>query len=219
MKKYLKALRGCQLFDLIEDGDLEKMLGCLGAEVRVFDKRQTVLAEGEAAKSIGIVLSGSVQIVRVDCFGNRSIIGNIGVSEMFAEAFACAGVEALPVSAVANEPGEIMLLDCGHILRTCSNNCGFHRQMIFNLMKGIAVKAIAYHQKIEVISKRSTRSKLMAFLSMQSKKAESRSFEIPFDRQELADYLEVERSGLSAEISRLRKEGIIENRKKRFVLL
>lgn len=219
MKKYLGILRECPLFLGIEDDHILKMLGCLGAKVESFDKKYTVLAEGKPAKFIGIVLSGSVQVLRVDYYGNRSIISNAVPSQMFGEAFACAEVGALPISVVANEPSEIMLIDCSHILHTCANNCLFHQQMIFNLMKALAQKNIMFHRKIEITSKRTTREKLMTYLMLQAKSAKSDSFDIPFDRQELADYLEVDRSGLSVEISKLRREGIIECEKNSFVLL
>ena len=219
MKKYLNILKNCPLFEGIEDTELLVMLHCLGAKVESFDKKYTVLPEGAKAKHIGIVLSGSVQIIQVDFYGNRSILGNIGVSDMFAEAFACAELEAMPVTVVANEQSEIMLISSDHILHTCANNCGHHRQLIFNLMKDLAKKTIVFHQKIDIISKRTTRDKLMTYLMLEAKKAGSESFEIPFDRQELADFLEVERSGLSAEISKLRREGIIDSNKKWFELL
>ena len=219
MKKYLNILRDCRLFDGIEDDDLLRMLGCLGARVVSFDKKYTIFAEGGAAKYIGIVLSGSAQIIQVDYDGNRSILSEISVPEVFAEAFACAEVKALPVSVIANEPCEIMLIECSHILHTCQNNCGFHQTLIFNLMKDLATKTIMFHQRIEITSKRTTRKKLLAYLTMQSKKENSRSFDIPFDRQELADYLEVERSGLSSEISKMIKEGLIKNEKNHFVIL
>ena len=218
MKKYLGILRKCPLFLGIEDDHILKMLGCLGAKVESFDKKYTVLAEGKPAKFIGIVLSGSVPVLRVDYYGNRSIISNAMPSQMFGEAFACAEVGALPISVVANEPSEIMLIDCSHILHTCANNCLFHQQMIFNLMKALAQKNIMFHRKIEITSKRTTREKLMTYLMLQAKNAKSDSFDIPFDRQELADYLEVDRSGLSAEISKLRAEGVLESHKKHFEL-
>ena len=218
MKKYLEILKKCPLFAQIEDEKLLRMLTCLGARVEHFDKKYTVLAEGYPATYIGIVLSGSVQIVQVDYDGNRSILSEMQAPEVFAEAFACAEVRALPVSVTANEPSEIMLIDCNHILHTCENNCGFHQQLIFNLMKDLATKTILFHQRMEITSKRSTREKLMAYLSMQAKKANSRSFDIPFDRQELADYLEVDRSGLSAEISKLKKEGVLDSQKNHFLL-
>ena len=112
-----------------------------------------------------------------------------------------------------------MLIDCSHILHTCANNCGFHQQLIFNLMKDLATKTILFHQRIEITSKRSTREKLLTYLAMQAKRVGSNSFDIAFDRQELADFLEVDRSGLSAEISKLRREGILESTKNHFELL
>ncbi len=219
MKKYFNALRKCILFDEIKDSDLMALLGCLGAKVDVFEKRYTIFTEGSPAKYIGIVLSGSVQIVQNDYYGNRTILSNVQTSEIFAESFACAKVSALPISVIANETCEIMFIDCNRILYSCSNACAFHRQMIFNLMKNLAQKNILFHQKIEITSKRTTREKLMAFLVLQAKKSHSNSFDIPFDRQELADFLEVDRSGLSSVISALRNEGVIENRKNHFVLL
>ena len=218
MKKYLQILKKCPLFDNIEDENLITMLGCLGAKVESFDKKYTIFAEGYPAKYIGIVLSGSAQIVQVDYYGNRNILSNITSSEVFAEAFACAEMDMIPVTVIANEPCEVMLIDCSHILHTCANNCGFHQQLIFNLMKDLAKKTIMFHQRIEITSKRTTREKLMTYLALEAKKANSNRFDIPFDRQELADYLEVERSGLSAEISKMRKEGLIKNQKNHFEL-
>ena len=219
MKKYLKILQRCPLFFGIEEQDLLRMLACLGARVAEFDKKYTILAEGRPAKHIGILLSGTAQIVRVDYYGNRSILSEVGEGEVFGEAFACAGTASLPVAVIANEPCEVMLIDCDHILHTCSNNCGFHQHLIFNLMQDLAAKTITFHHKIEVVSGRTTREKLMTYLLMQAKKANSNRFEIPFDRQELADYLEVDRSGLSAEIGKLRREGVLRSERNRFELL
>lgn len=219
MKKYFEILRKCPLFDNVEDSALTTMLGCLGAKVDVFDKKYTIFPEGSPAKYIGILLSGSAQISKVDYFGNRNILSDIKPSEVFAEAFACAGIKSLPVSVNANEPCEVMFIDCDRVLHTCSKNCGFHQQLIYNLMKDLASKTIMFQQKIEVTSGRTTRDKLMTYLMFYAQKTGSNSFEIPFDRQELADYLEVDRSGLSAEISKLRKEGILESNRKHFVIL
>lgn len=219
MEKYFKILRECPLFNNIEDENLMIMLKCLGARVEVFDRKYTIMAEGNPAKFIGVVLSGSAQIIQIDYYGNRSILSNIEPSEVFADAFACSAIDSLPVTIIANEPSEIMLIDCNHILHTCANNCGFHNQLIFNLMQVLAKKVIMFHQKIEIISKRSTREKLLTYLMLYAKKLNRNSFDIPFDRQELADYLEVDRSGLSAEISKLRQEGILESHKKHFKLL
>lgn len=219
MKRYFEVLRKCPLFAQIGNEDLLSMLGCLGAKVKVFRKKETVLAEGDPARWIGIVLSGAVQILRVDYFGNRTIMGEVGPAELFGESFACAGVGAMPVDVTASEDAEVLFMDCHRVLHSCGNACEFHRQLIFNLMGVMARKNLAFHRKIEITSKRTTREKLMAYLMLEAKRQGSRSFEIPYDRQELADYLEVDRSGLSAEIGKLRKEGVLNSERSRFELL
>lgn len=219
MKKYLEILKKCALFHAINDEDILRMLECMNAKVETFDKKYTVFSEGTPAKYIGIVLSGEAQIIQIDYYGNRSILGNIEPSDVFAEAFACAEMDSVPVTVIANEPSEIMLIDSSHILHTCQNNCFFHQQLIYNLMKDLATKVILFYQKIEIASKRTTKDKLMCYLMIQVKKSGSNSFTIPFNRQELADYLEVDRSGLCVEISKLKNEGIINCRKNYFELL
>lgn len=219
MKPYFNVLRKCRLFDGIADDELQTMLSCLGAKVCELVKNQVVLTEGDKANQIGIVLSGTVQIVRVDYYGNRSILTRLQPAQMFGETFACADVQEIPVDVVATEDSKVMFIDAKRILHMCSGACSFHNQLIYNLMKLIATKNLLFHQKLEIISKRSTREKLMAYLMLQAKKQNSNRFTVDFDRQELADYLEVDRSGLSAEISKLRKEGVLECRKNEFVLL
>lgn len=219
MKEYFEVLRQCPLFVHISDEDMIPMLGCLGGHVVSYAKKETILWEGEPARNIGIILAGAAQLVQMDYFGNRNIVANVGVSELFGESFACAGVEELPISIVAAEKSRILFLDCLKITHFCGNACAFHRQIIFNLLKVVAEKNLIFHRKIEVTSRRSTREKLMAYLMQQAKIQQNSCVEIPYDRQELADYLAVERSGLSAEISKLRREGILECRKNRFVLL
>lgn len=219
MKKYFEVLRKCPLFREIADEDLIALLGCLGAKVVSFGKKYTIIAEGSPAKYICIMLSGSAQMVRVDYYGNRSIISGIEPSEVFGEAFACAETAEMPVTVIANEPCEVMLIECHRIMHSCSNACGFHQQIIFNLMKNLAVQNLMFHQKLEITACRTTREKLMTYLLLQAKKHGSERFTIPFDRQELADYLEVDRSGLSAEISKLRSEGILTSNRKEFELL
>jgi len=218
MKKYIEILKKCRLFEGIDEDELLKMLTCLGAKVDFYDKKYTVFREGMKVMHIGIVLSGSVQLEEVDYSGNRSIIGSFGKGELFAEAFASAGIEAIPLSVVCAEPSEIMLIDFSRISYTCHNACCHHQRLIYNLMKDIAEKTVVFHEKIDIISKRTTREKLLSYLNYQAKKSGKFSFTIPYDRQELADYLGVDRSGLSVEISKLSREGMIEARKNSFKL-
>lgn len=218
MKEYFDILRKCALFEKVEDENLIAILGCLRAKVTQYKKNETIIAEGTPAKQIGIVLTGEVQIVRNDYYGNRSIVTNVEPAQIFGESFACAGVEEMPVDVVATTDTDVMLIDCQRITNSCCNACSFHSQIIFNLMKVVAIKNLIFHQKSEITSKRTTREKLMTYLLSQAKKNNSKSFYIPYDRQALADYLEVDRSGLSAEISKMRREGIIENKKDYFKL-
>ena len=219
MKKYFEILRKCSLFDGVEDQHLIAMLSCLGAKRAAFDKKYTIFAEGSQARYIGLLLSGSAQIIHHDYYGNRSIVAGIVPGELFGEAFACAETKTMPVSVVANEPCEVLLIDSAHVLHTCSNGCEFHRRMIYNLMRDLARKNIMVYSKLEITGKRSTREKLLAYLAHMEQQTGKTEFDIPFDRQELADYLEVDRSGLSAEISKLKREGTIDCRKNHFVLL
>ena len=219
MKQYMTVLQTCGLFAGITENQLLTMLSCLGATVRSYEKNQIILSEGDAAERIGVVLSGAVQIMRVDYYGNRSILTELQPAGMFGESFACAEVARMPVDVVATEDSEVLLINAKRILHMCSNACGFHNQLIYNLMKLVATKNLIFHQKLEIISKRSTREKLMTYLMMQAKQQNSNSFTVLFDRQELADYLEVDRSGLSAETGKMRKEGILECRKNQFTLL
>lgn len=219
MKKYYSTLEKCPLFSDITEDNLCTMLGCLAAKVKKYSKGQTVFLEGDEAKYLGIVLTGEVQIIRIDMFGNRTILATVDPSQLFGESFACAELMAIPISVVVSRDCEVMLIDAKRITQSCINACSFHSKLIFNLLKVVAKKNILFHEKIEVTSKRTTHEKLMTYLLLQAKKEKSCTFSIPFNRQELADYLEVERSGLSSEISKMRKKGIIESRRNLFKLL
>ena len=219
MKNYLDILRKCPLFGGVEDDQLLRMLTCLGAKIISYRKHEAIFSEGEKALFLGIVLSGEVQIVRNDYYGNRSIMAHIDQAGIFGETYACAEMDSFPVDIIACEDSIVMLIDIYHITKTCHNACAFHSQLIFNLVKIVAEKNLIFHRKIIVTSGRTTREMLMVYLLTEAKEHASDTFEIPYDRQELADYLEVERSGLSAEISKLRREGVILADKNRFTIL
>ena len=219
MKKYLEIMKRCTLFDGITDDDLTAMLACLNAKVKQYAKNQVIISEGQRVTDIGIVLSGAVQIVSIDHYGNRNIVSQIEPSHIFGEAFVCAEVMSVPISAEASESSEIMLLDGNRLMSPCCKSCEFHNRLIANLLKNLALKNLTLNRKIEITSKRTTREKLMTYLLWQAKSKGSDSFTIPYDRQELADFLQVDRSGLSAEISKLRREGILECDRSRFTIL
>lgn len=219
MKEFHPVLLDCPLFNGIDGKDLAGMLGCLGAHPIRAKKGQALFREGDTAIYIGIVLSGSVQVIREDYYGNRSIMAHLGPKQLFGESYAFSDIPTLPVSIVADEDTDALLLDSRRVSTCCSNACAFHNQVIYNLLKLVAENNLMLHQKIQITAKRTTREKLMAYLLSQAKLQKSNIFTIPYDRQALADYLEVDRSGLSAEISKLRKEGVLECEKSNFRLL
>ena len=213
------VLLSCPLFAGIDPSDLTAMLGCLGARRLSFPKGETILREGMPARDVGLLLSGQAQLIRTDYFGNRSILMNLSPGQMFAESFACAQADHLPVSVVASENCDILLLDCLRIMTTCTHACEFHSRIIYNLLQIVARKNLALHRRALITAGRTTREKLMTYLLMQAKEAGSARFTIPFDRQALADYLEVDRSGLSVELSKLKKEGVLDYYKNSFRLM
>ena len=219
MEKYLPVLQSCTLFQDIASSDIPGLLACLGANLRSFKKQQQILSEGDPADRLGILLTGNAAIVSQDIYGNRSILASVQPGQLFAESFACSGTEFLPVSVVAGEDAAALLIDSRRITQSCSNACGFHNQMIYNLLQAVAARSLEFHQKLEITARRTTREKLMAYLLSQAKAAGSKEFTIPYDRQELADYLGVERSAMSAEISKLRADGILNCNRSHFTLL
>lgn len=219
MKKFLPILEKCPLFDGVQPADLPSILGCLGARVVPIRKGHPILQEGDTTIFVGIVLTGSVQLLREDPYGNRSIMAHIAPPQLFGEAYAFSSAQTLPISVVPDEDGHILLLDSRRITVRCTNACDFHNKVIFNLLRLVANKNLLLHEKIDVTSQRTTREKLMTYLLNQAKLQGSNRFTIPFDRQTLADYLGVDRSGLSTEIGKLRKEGILECEKSHFRLL
>ena len=216
--QYLKNLQCCPLFAGVSPDELNAVLDCLQARVMRADRGQTVFHEGEPAEQVGIVLSGWVQIVREDYFGNRSIIGRAEPGQLFGEAFACAGTD-MRASVIAAEDSEIMLVNCRKVLTLCKNSCSFHNTIIYNLLQIVARKNLMLSGKLEILSRRSTREKLMQYLLREATSAGCSEFTIPYDRQGLADFLGVERSALSAEISKMRADQLIECRKNWFRLL
>ena len=219
MKDFYSILSCCPLFAGIGMEDLSGMLGCIGGHTVCVKKGETLFSEGDPATYVGMVLTGAVRMIREDYYGNRSIVAHIRPAELFCETYACAGVEELPISVVADEDSQVLLMDCRRITTTCCNACQFHNRIIFNLLQLVATKNIVFDQKMQVTSKRTTRDKLMTYLTGEAKRQNTKSITIPYDRQELADYLEVDRSGLSAEISKLRREGVLESTKNQFTLL
>lgn len=219
MKRYIPILKNTQLFSGASDEDIEAMLGCLQARLCTYKKGEYVLREGERVERLMMLVKGELHIQRDDYWGNRSIISMVGVGEMFGEAYAAPESGPLMNDVLAVEDSAVIFLDIGKLLTVCPNGCKFHAMAVKNLFFAISEKNRKLVRKLGYMSRRTTREKLIAYLSEEAKRQNSGAFSIPFNRQQLADFLSVDRSAMSNELCKLRDEGLIEFEKNRFRLL
>jgi len=213
------TLKKSPLFQGISDKDIASLLKCLGCSFKTFKKGDLIYLAGDLVREIGLVVSGHVHILKNDAWGNSNILSDTTEGETFAEAYVCGGVGILPVCVVAAAESEIMFFDFRRITTVCNSACAFHTLLIRNMIGVFARKNIMLADKMEHITKRTIREKLLSYLSEQAALAGRNSFTIPFDRQQLADYLSVERSALSAEMSKLKADRILNYKKNYFELL
>ena len=199
------------LFRDIAPADLASLLDCLDARERAYEKGAWLLRRGEWTDRLGLVLSGTVHILREDFWGSRSIVGLAGPGEIFAESYALAG-EPLEVSVLAASDARVLFLR----VETALTGCG---QLTRNLTALLAEKNLTLTRKMRHMARRTTREKLLSYLSAQALRSGGAEFDIPMDRQQLADYLAVDRSAMSAALGKLRDEGVLEFRKNHFRLL
>ncbi|MDD3400971.1 MAG: Crp/Fnr family transcriptional regulator [Eubacteriales bacterium] len=215
----LEVIKHTALFDGIEQREIEAMMSCLSAEIKTYKKGQTIYRVGDTTSLIGEVLSGSVHIIKEDFWGNRNILSQISLGQLFAETYAAMATEPLEVSVIAAETTEVLFMDVRRIMTTCSSACEFHSRLIRNLLAVTAQKNLMLTRKLEYMAGRTTKEKLLCYLSAESQRQKSAIFEIPFSRQQLADYLAVDRSAMSNELCKLRDRGVLKFEKNRFELL
>ena len=199
--------------------EVKAMLTCLNAETRTYPRGSTVYHAGDVVTSVGLVLSGSVSIENDDVWGNKSILDHVKPGQVFAETYACVSGEPLMISVVAAEPTEILFLDMNRMLHVCTNACDFHNKLVRNLLFVASQKNLNLSRRIFHTSSKSIRGRLLSYLSFQATQHGSREFEIPFNRQQLADYLSVDRSALSNELSKMQRDGLLRVDRSRFTLI
>jgi len=214
MKKIFETLKGNPLFQEIAFSDFELMLNCLAARTLRYQKDDIILLSGDAVNFVGLVLLGSVKIINEDVNGKTALLAELGIADSFGEVFACAGVDHSPVTIQAAEDTEVLFIDYRRIITSCSSACPFHAKLIENMLKLIAHKNLSLNQKIDVLSKRTTREKLLCYFDIQ--RGAARKFRISLNREELASYLCVDRSAMSNELGKMRDEGIISFTKNNF---
>lgn len=209
MKKYISILQRSQLFAGVGEANIEAMLDCLSANLRDYKKGEYVLREGERVDNVMLLASGSLNIQKDDFWGNRSIVNHISAGEMFGEAYIAPESGPILNDVIALEDSDVMFFDFRKILTVCSSACKFHTIVIQNLFFAISEKNRQLVQKLGHMSKRTTRDKLISYLSEQAKRSGSSTFSIPFNRQQLADFLCVDRSAMSNELCKMRDDGLL----------
>ena len=217
MKELFETVYQNPLWSGISFQEFETMFPCVNGTVKGFAKGEVILFTGDPVKHIGIVLSGSIKIIREDENGNVSILTELSRGDLFGETFASAGVLHSPVSVVASVKSEVLFFDFQKIISTCTSACRFHAKMIENMLHLVAQKNLLLNQKIEILSKRTTREKILSFFDSQREGA--KQFTIPFNREEMANYICVDRSAMSNELSKMRNEGLLRFNKNQFELL
>ena len=213
-----QILLSTPLFNGIAAEEADALLDCLDPMLCRIPRDGAVLSAGDTPRFVGVVLEGDLHIVHDDYWGNRAILSTASAGDVFGEAFSLAPAQPLPVSVVAKRESRVLLFDSGRVLRLCPRACTGHTALLRNMILVLAGNNMALTDKIRHITKKTTREKVMSYLSEIAAKAGKNSFDIPFNRQEMADYLAVERSALSATLCKLRDEGLIDFRKNHFSL-
>ena len=198
------------LFAGIAAEDRKAMLGCIGYHIASFRKGEIIAFEQEHIRHVGVVLSGSVDMIKEDIWGNKTMLVRTGKDEVFAETFACGQDNLSVVTFMVSKDAKILFLPFDRVMHNCSMACQFHHQLIENMVHIIANKNRDLMHKVEVVSKRTIREKLLAYLSIQAQTQNSRYFEIPLGRVELAEYLCVDRSALTRELVKMKEDGLID---------
>ena len=219
MEKYIPMLKETTLFAGVGEDEIGAMLSCLGARLRTYKKGEFVLRQGEHIGDILLLAEGGLHVQKDDFWGNRSILGEITAGEMFGEAYVAPESGGILNDVVAVEDSSVILFDVRRILTTCSAACRFHALVVQNMFFAISEKNRKLVQKLSHMSQRSTREKLISYLSEEAKRHKSDSFRIPFNRQQLADFLSVDRSAMSNELSKMRRDGLLLFEKNHFTLL
>ena len=207
------------LFEGIKPEDLQAMLTCLGYRIGTYHKGETIALEDEDIKYIGIILEGTVDMIKEDLWGNKTMLVRMRKDELFGETFACGEDSLSVVTFSVSEDASILFLPFDRVMHTCTMTCVFHHRLIENMVHIIANKNRDLMRKVEVISKKNLREKILAYLSIQSQIHQTRYFEIPLGRVELAEYLCADRSALTRELSNMKADGLIDYDKNMFRIL
>ena len=207
------------LFDGVKPEDRKTMLGCIGYHIGTFRKGDIVAFEEENIKHIGIIISGAVDMIKEDLWGNKTMLVRMRKNELFGETFACGSDNLSVVTFLVSEDAQILFMPFDRVMHSCTMACVFHHRLIENMVVIIANKNRDLMRKVEVVSKKSLREKILAYLSIQSQSQGSNRFEVPLGRVEWAEYLCADRSALTRELARMKDDGLIDYHRNSFEIL
>lgn len=214
----LNTAGSSHLFKGISENDIKSLMPCLTAEKKKYKKNETIIDEGARLNTACLLLSGSAHIERVDYSGARNIVNAITPGDVFGESYAASSLP-VSVSVISDADTTVLFMNMTGIIHMCGNACPFHSKLLENLLRILSVRNLNLNDKITIISQKSLRAKIMMYLNEISKRSSSTYFDIPFSRQQLADYLNADRSALSAALSSLKSEGVIDFQKNHFRIM
>lgn len=209
-ESWLPVLKSCGIFQGLQDGDILDLMPCFGTVSRQFNKGDVISQGGAPQEHIGVVLSGEIHVQKEDYAGNRLIIGIFGPGEIFGEVSAFAGLSVWPNTVLANARSQVLFLPVIKISRPCCRSCNAHQLLIKNMLRLVARKAMNMNNRITYLKIKSMREKLASFLYEQYLQTGNRTFMLPMNREELADFLNVSRPSMSRELGKIRDEGVID---------
>lgn len=218
MDSSVKNVRSA-LFDGIQLQDMETMLGCIGYHVRSYKKGEIIAFEAETINHVGVVMEGAVDMLKEDVWGNRTMLIRSYPADIFGETFACGEDSLSVVTFAAAEDCKVLFLSFCRVMHTCTHACQFHQTLVENMVRMIARKNRELMRKIEVVSKKTLREKILSYLSIQAQSQGKTTFEIPLGRVEWAEYLCADRSALTRELARMKDEGLIDYQRNVFEIL
>lgn len=214
----VEFLSATLLFRGIAPGEIASALECLHAEEKSYEKGAVIYRVGDSVRKVGLLLSGAVSIENDDIWGNKTVLSIVKPGQVFAETYACIPGEPMMVSVVAISKSSVLYLDMQQLLQVCGNGCPFHHKLIRNLLTISATKNLNLSRRSFHTAAKSIRGRLLSYLSYEATRQGSCAFDIPFNRQQLADYLSVDRSALSNEIGKMAKEGLLTAQHNHFVI-
>lgn len=214
-----KAFMAIPLFQNMTTQDISSALQCVGAFTKGYKKDEYIFLEEDKVQCVGCVISGSVQMIREDIWGNKTTLIVIGEKELFGESFACGGDGTVAVSFVAKEETEVLFLPFDRVMHSCSSACAHHQKLVINMVTVMAEKNARLITKIDILSKKTLREKISTYLLSEASYYNSKYFEIPMGRVQLAEYLNADRSALTRELNLMKAEGFIDFEKNTFRIM